>query len=105
VTTNRVYCYCTEFKATASSADYLLAADIISGAGVPSGYYIDPDSVILSIASISSFTRTILDLNADISATTVATGSPERLSYVSYVLNSDTVYSVSLTFKIKLLPA
>jgi len=99
--TNRVFCYGVTFVAAGTSADEITQATIMTGAGVPSGYIINPISVMVQMSTVSGNKHTKIDeVTAAVTWDITTDGSGTHLVKIKPALVNGTTYNIAVTFRV-----
>ncbi len=99
--TTRVWNYGKTFVAAGSSADEITAATILAGAAVPSGYIINPITVVVQMSTVSGGTFTKIDeVTAAVVWESTTDGHGTYLTKVKPSLVNGTTYNISINFKV-----
>ena len=97
----RVFCYGVTFVATGTSADVITAATILTGAGVPTGYIINPITVMVQMSTVSGGTFTKIDeVTAPVVWESATDGHGTYLTKIKPSLVNGTTYNISVHFKV-----
>lgn len=99
--TERVYSYGVTFVAAGTSADEITQATIMTGAGVPSGYIINPIYVMVQMSTVSGNKHTKIDeVTAPVAWEITTDGSGTHLVKIKPTLVNGTTYNIAVTFRV-----